>query len=303
MEKLPKLSVINPISPAIERVRDVLFRPFNLGRWFVIGFCAFLAYLGEGGGWGSGRPFGRSHNAGSFDEVKEFFNENLYWIVPVAIAVVVLFIGLGILFLWLRSKGKFMFLHCVAKNKAEVKVPWSRYKGEGNSLFLFSFVVGIISFVCFAILTGVIIFCIIALKKKGVGIALGIGGIALSVLVMIVIGIGFALLSKFTKDFVVPIMYLRGCKTVEGWRQFLPILMARKGACALYILFQIVINLAIGMISATVMLTACCFCCLGVLFIIPYIGTVLLLPLHVFKRSYSLYYMRQFGPQFDAFSD
>lgn len=301
MEKLPKLSVIDPISPAIERVRDVLFRPFDLGRWFVIGFCAFLAYLGEGGGGGSG--FSRSsYDTGSFDEVKEFFSENLYWIAPVVVAGVVLLVGLGILLLWLRSRGKFMFLHCVAKNKAEVKVPWSRYKGEGNSLFLFSFVVGIISFVCFAILTGLIILCIIVLKRKGIGIALWIGGISFTVLVAMVIGIGFALLSKFTKDFVVPIMYLRSCKTVEGWRQFLPILSARKGAFALYILFQIVINLAIGTISVTATLIACCFCCLGVLFFIPYIGTVLLLPLHVFKRSYSLYYIRQFGPQFDVFS-
>ena len=27
-----RVSVIDPISPAIERVRDILFRPFDLGR-------------------------------------------------------------------------------------------------------------------------------------------------------------------------------------------------------------------------------------------------------------------------------
>ena len=43
------ISVIEPINPAVERVKDVLFRPFDFGRWFVIGFCAWLAYLAEGG--------------------------------------------------------------------------------------------------------------------------------------------------------------------------------------------------------------------------------------------------------------
>ena len=36
--QIPHVSVIDPISPAIERVRTVLFRPFDLGRWFIIGF-------------------------------------------------------------------------------------------------------------------------------------------------------------------------------------------------------------------------------------------------------------------------
>ena len=53
-----KISVINPISPAIERTKLVLFRPFDLGKWFKLGFCAFLATLGEGGSPNSGGSSG-----------------------------------------------------------------------------------------------------------------------------------------------------------------------------------------------------------------------------------------------------
>jgi hypothetical protein len=35
--------------------------------------------------------------------------------------------------------------------------------------------------------------------------------------------------------------------------------------------------------------------------IIPYLGTVLLLPILVFKRAYSLHYLAQYGPQYDVF--
>lgn len=43
--------------------------------------------------------------------------------------------------------------------------------------------------------------------------------------------------------------------------------------------------------------TCCCACCL---FAIPYIGTVVLLPIHVFTRSYSLYYLAQYGAEFEV---
>jgi hypothetical protein len=43
------ISVIDPISPAIDRVKLILFQPFDLAKWFVIGFCAWLAYLGQRG--------------------------------------------------------------------------------------------------------------------------------------------------------------------------------------------------------------------------------------------------------------
>jgi hypothetical protein len=41
-----QVSVIAPIQPAIERARRLLFQPFDLARWFAIGFCAWLARLG-----------------------------------------------------------------------------------------------------------------------------------------------------------------------------------------------------------------------------------------------------------------
>ena len=41
------ISVIDPVSPAIERTKLVLFQPFDLGKWFKLGFCAFLATLGD----------------------------------------------------------------------------------------------------------------------------------------------------------------------------------------------------------------------------------------------------------------
>src|SRR5690349_15561593 len=44
------ISVTDPITPAIERAKLITFGPFDLSKWFVLGFVAFLVALGEGGG-------------------------------------------------------------------------------------------------------------------------------------------------------------------------------------------------------------------------------------------------------------
>jgi len=57
--------------------------------------------------------------------------------------------------------------------------------------------------------------------------------------------------------------------------------------------------MAIGIMVLGAIIITCCIA--GCLMIIPYIGTVLLLPVLVFKQSYPLYFLRQFGPGYDVF--
>ncbi len=297
------ISVIEPIGPAIERVKLILFRPFDLGKWFVIGFCAWLAYLGKGGGGGGGPGGGRGGGTADVHEAlgqaKEFVLDNIYWIAPVAVIVLLVGIIVWIVFTWLSSRGQFMFLHCVAQNKAEVKVPWAKFRRHANSLFLFRIVLGLIGFAAIGLpllISGLLIFMTIASGSPHVVPVLGFIIIGF---VVFVIAITIFLVHKFTMDFVVPIMSLRTTSCTAGWREFLGLLSANKARFVLYILFQIVIAVAIfAIIVAAVCVTCCCAACI---LAIPYIGTVLILPLLVFKRAYSLLYLRQFGPQFDVF--
>ena len=51
-----KMSIryIEPVSRAVDRAIDICFRPFDLGKWFVLGFACWLARLTQGGGGGGG---------------------------------------------------------------------------------------------------------------------------------------------------------------------------------------------------------------------------------------------------------
>ncbi len=306
-----EISVTGPVSPALERVKTMLFKPFDLGKWFTIGFCAWLAFLGESGGGGGGfnNAFNNnnsSNNSGpagdslrhGYHQARDYVLNNLDWIIPAAAAAVILLLALWLVILWLSSRGKFMFLHCVALDKAEVGEPWNKFGREANSLFWFRLGLGLIGMVLMLPMLAFIAVLIVRMVLRGepdaAGImaALGIG------MVFFLLAIVFTLINKFTTDFVVPILFLRGGKCLAAWREFWGLLAGNAGLFTLYILFQIVLGMAISIIVLAALLLTCCFCCLALL---PYIGTVLLLPVLVFKRSYPLYFLQQFGPSYDVF--
>lgn len=300
------VSVIDPISLAIERVRNMLFRPFDLTKWMTIGFCAWLATLGENG-FSGGNFNSPSHGHGKdihreVEELKVFVMANLNWIIPLAVVLVIFCIALGIVFLWLNSRGQFMFLHCVALDVAEVAVPWHKFKLQGNSLFWFQFVVGMIGTVLTLPLLVMCCFPIYRMISARKLITGDLMELIVVFIVLMILGCIALIITKLTTDFVVPIMFLRGSKCVAAWREFLSLLPLNVGRFVLYLLFQIVLQMAIGILLIVILVGTCCLLCIGCcLLMLPYIGTVMLLPVLIFKRSYTLYYLRQYGSDFDVF--
>ena len=126
-----QISVLEPVGKAIEKTGIMLFKPFDFAKWFTIGFCAWLAMLGQGGGcnFNFNSPFGHGNSGGiSPEQVREFVLSNLPLIIGIGSGVIIVSIIIGIVLLWLSSRGRFMFLSCVAQNKAEVKLPWNKYR-------------------------------------------------------------------------------------------------------------------------------------------------------------------------------
>jgi len=300
-----EISVAEPVSPALERVKRVLFRPFDLGKWFTIGFCAWLAQLGEGGAGGNFNfnP-GPRHNYGdnvrhNWAQARDYVLDNLNWIVPLVAAVVVVGLALWLLFLWLNSRGKFMFLHCVALDKAEVVDPWHQFAYEANSLFLFRLVLGVVAMVFTLPLLIMAIVIVGKMLLAGQFVPNGIIGAIGFGLLFFAVAIVFAVVKKLTLDFVVPIMFLRRQRCLAAWRELGSLISGHVGTFILYFLFQIVLTIAIGVIVLGVVIITCCIA--GCLMLLPYLGTVLLLPVLMFKRCYSLYFLAQFGRDYDVF--
>ncbi len=316
-----QVSVIAPIQPAIERARRLLFQPFDFARWFAIGFCAWLARLGAVGfngfhglRWFNGfdddrlftppnAPRGSSWQ-GSFElwetQVKTEVVANLYWVVPLAVALVCLVVALWLLMTWLGSRGEFMFLHCVALDRAEVQLPWRRYAREARSLFLFRLALGLIAALPILLLLAVIVVIVVWIVK-GDSPLVGAEGPLLIVagLALLAVGLGFVVVAKLTQDLVVPIMFLRRGTPRQAWGELLGLFAGRLNLLIVYLLFQIVLGMAIGAVVLVAVIATCCIA--GCLLLLPYLGTVALLPVLVFQRAYSVYYLGQLGAPYDLF--
>jgi hypothetical protein len=298
------VSVSVPVSQAIERVKRVLFQPFDLGKWFTIGFCAWLANLGQRGFHGN-YNFSSGHRSGVgqirewVEQTRDYVTNNLNWILPLAAVLLLLGVAVWVLVIWLSSRGRFMFLHCVALDKAEVAVPWRKFAREANSLFCFRLVVGLAGLVATLPLVAVMVITGWRMIERDEASARGILALVGVGLLFVLFGVVFWVVAKLTTDFVVPIMFLRGCRCLPGWGVLLGLLADNLGRFILYFLFQIILGLAIFVLVLTAVLVTCClFCCVAV---IPYLGTVLLLPVFVFRRSYSAYYLAQYGAEYDVF--
>lgn len=301
----PQISVVEPIGAAIEKTKEILFRPFDISKWFAIGFCAWLATLGSGGPNGVGGGHGSGGHPQNFQQeinnVKDAILDNLPIVISVAAIVIILIVAISLVLMWLKSRGQFMFLYCVARNVAEVKNPWNQYAQQANSLFLFKLMLWLAGFV--GAMLFVVPLAVIGISFVRVGIEFfplaNLVWVFLLIFAIIIVAMTIGGIKLLTNDFVVPIMYARGCLVKEGWSVFWQLLMSNKGPFTLYLLFLFVVGLAIGMIVLLAVLVTCC--CAACFLMIPYIGTVLMLPILVWRRAYSLFYLSQYGSEFDVF--
>ena len=289
--------VTESISQAIHWTGRVLFRPFDLTKWLVLGFCAFLALLGEGGGGGN---FNWNTPAGN--EAGEIYNGAEDWAVAHLSLLLMLVIGLivallvvWLVVLWVSSRGKFMFVDGVVHDRAAVVEPWKRFRSLGNSVFLFRIAFALVTLVAIGVSAGLLVAGLWGLgfndRDLGVGgIVFVIGWVGL----LLVLIFGVLLVVVALNDFVVPIMWVRKCRVTDAWSEFLSVFSANVGPFLLYLLFKILFAFAIGGIACTV---TCLTCCLAA---IPYVGTVILLPLHVFRRSFSLYFLSRLHPDYGS---
>lgn len=300
------VSVINPIGDAFKRTGQVLFRPFDITKWFILGFCAFLAYLGEGGGpWYNQGSYRRSasQRMGEFgpegvQRVVDWINSNLAWIIAGAVALYLLIIAISGVFIWLRCRGQFMFIDGVVLNRPAVVEPWKSFRRLGNSLFAFMMTLFVLS-----------LFIPIATIAAGLAIAWpdieawrfgehAITGIIVCASVFIVTGFVILIIKLLIEDFVVPTMYLRDEGVVNAWAIVREeILAGHVGTVVLFYIMRLLIMIAIHLIATAV---TCLTLCIAAL---PYVNKVVLLPLFVFKRCYSLCFLEQFGEDWRVFFD
>jgi hypothetical protein len=296
-----RIAYFEPLSRAWERMKHILWRPFDLAKWLVLGFSCWLAGLADGAGGGGWKwiadendfpgRHGISSGRGSYEEI----GEALIWL-PLIFIIIMAVAAILLLVLWLSSRAKVIYLDNVVHNRAQIVEPWNRLRTLGNSLFLWriGFVVacGLVTLVLLLIFFAPAATFSFSEALSGLSYAAMVFGI----IIMICFGFVAAFVALMLEAFVVPIMYKFDIKATEAWSYFLPWLKARPWQFVLYAIFVFVLVFAFICFFALVCVLTCCIVAL------PYVGTVILLPFYVTYRIFSLEFLAQFDPNFDLFT-
>ncbi len=285
----PRIEIFAPFGESFELTKKILFQPFDLTKWLVIGFAAWLATFFSGGGLN----YRRWNRAGDWNWKSQHhgapfsFHDAPPWVIPAVIVGLLFVLALVTLLLWLNARGRFMFTDCIVRNRGAIAEPWREYRTEGNRYFVLQIVITFCSLLVFGGLA--LIFVLGHYWEATV----------VPVTLLILFGVAFLLVAivvALVMRFMVPVMYRQRCDAIAAFRQVWSLITANLGIFFLFVLFYLVICIAGAMIGC---LAACATCCIAAL---PYIGTVILLPVVMCLFSYPLCFLRQFGDPYDVWA-
>jgi hypothetical protein len=117
---------------------------------------------------------------------------------------------------------------------------------------------------------------------------------------LLLVVLSLLICDMLTNDFVIPIMHKHTLTCTAAWSYLWLTVGTNKFNLFLYLLFKALVAMTVGF--AFLFLGMITGGVVSQMLIIPYVGTLLLLPILTFKRSFSLHYLRQFGSDFDLFA-
>jgi len=304
---------------AWQRTQVLLFRPFDPAKWIVIGFNAFLVLLAEGGITFNEPFYTQSSNDPSKYEsltaLASAVNQEISWFRSILFShSLVTYLGLGTLTLlawlvlsWAGCRGEFLFLDNLVRNRPAIAEPWRRYAREGNVWFLFHLV---LTAVYWILLFGLLIVAV-ALNWSWIRPERdpNAGEIAILGCVLLMGCLFFAVYAACTfllQSLVVPLLF----RQTFGFWKALEAVGRLATEHPLSILVYLGINFALALGATLLALVVfCLLCCVvGLVALVPYVGSLLLmllmgevlLPLFVYCRCFQLDCLAQFGAEYDV---
>lgn len=267
-----------------QRTAEILFKPFTLKKWIMLGIIVLLA--GQIGGFnfnikGDKNDFNKiaaeiakqASSAPSQAITIEPEKSPLEKIrslpilndpkkaIPVVLAagVIIMLLGLIIfLWMWVNANFSFVFIDSVVRNDASLRVPFHRNKPQGNSYLMWNI---IFSSVAALILIGILIPPIAAIAKSG----MLDGRAAFDILKIfaiikpylspfLIIAFLLMLIALTVLDFILPIMYKRKTGILKAWAEFLRIFPPNAVDIVLYFLLKLALAILAILVSIAIII-------------------------------------------------
>ncbi len=237
------------IEPAVERTKNVLFRPFRWARWWRIALIGMgTAVIGTANGC----------NMGGLNDVKEAFQKDpsaaealrkLYeYISPAQLAgFITLLIASAVLLtlvhVYVNSVARFMMFDAMTTGNARIRQGWDKWHGQGVRLFGFQILLALF-------VTAVLSSLGYLFSVSGKTAQTDPGSFLLGFLAMMgatwVFSIAVVCVHQISVDFAVPVMALEAASLRDALGRVWAMAMAKPGEYALYLLMKLLLLMGIS---------------------------------------------------------
>jgi len=250
-----KWNAFSLTSDAINKTGKRLF-PFQFWEWFKLTVISFLAAnrmrgnIGSGWGSGGGRGSGGGGGSRSLEEAKTQIREFIrnYWILGALIFSV--FFLIMTIFSYIQSVFTFILIESLVEKKS--RFTFSKNSNKGFSLFLFKFVITIITLLVLVGLAFPYVYHFMA--GNPVVSSVGISYIAFSIIALIVYLFILWVLFLFLYDFAVPYTYVKGTSVRFSLSQIWREIKKNPGEVFIYWLARLVFTIVVGVIAVLIAL-------------------------------------------------
>lgn len=308
------MRIFASLTPAWGRMRDMLFRPFSAGAWFILGFIFFLQSFVDGGGggrlnqnFGGGGSGGRSGGPGAagapdvvemLKSLREIVNKQAASLgILVATGVVVGLIAL-VGFSWIGTRGQMMAIRNVSRGEASVAQAWHETRDAAFSMFKVRLLLAAIGLGITIPLVVLAVSRTYSLIDAGVtdGETLLVGVLPI-VVVLVATSLAFSVVESILRNFVAPLMWRFELGFRDAVARFRELADGNWGPIIGFLLLRFVAALLFGVVDS---LVVTCTCCIGGL---PVLHQTLLAPWYVFERAWTLYFIESAGPEWKMTDD
>jgi hypothetical protein len=91
-------------------------------------------------------------------------------------------------------------------------------------------------------------------------------------------------------------MFRQGLLARPAFWEAIKLIREHTGSVVVFVLLRMAVFIGVAIISVII---CCVTCCIGML---PYIGTVILLPVLIYVKCFTLDCLAQFGPEYDVWT-
>jgi hypothetical protein len=241
------INAADAVSPAIQRTKDFLFRPFSWGTYLKLGLVAIITE-GVGNNFRSSSHGG--HPSGHGPIIHPPFHLTPEWVVAI-VAAVLLAILLSMVIFYLITRLRFAFFHCLIHNSKEIRPGWWLYGAQAMRFFWMNIVGGL----CFLLLVVLVALPFVAgfwrlIRETPPGGHPDLGLLFSLLLPLIPIILLLALAGILTdiilRDWMLPHYALEDATAGEAWASVWDRIMAEKRQFAVYALLRVVLPIVVG---------------------------------------------------------